>query len=118
TAQLSNQLAKTPNLSVIDSDQAQAASAGAGYTGSLNLSVPEARDLGAAIGCDFVIIGDADTLRRSPSNAPVYFESYASIFIVSARTGRLVFWERPTTIRPAPAEAEKALLDLLSSTET
>ena len=116
TKQLRKQFSR--EFLLIDSDQAKAAAAGAGYSGSLNLSVPEARDLGAAIGCDLFIIGDADTLRRSPSNAPVYFESYASIFIVSARTGRLIFWERPATIRPAPAEAEKAFLDLVSSTET
>ena len=105
------------NFSVLDTDQAKAATAGAGYSGSLNLSVTEARDLGAAIGCDFFLIGDADTLRRSPSNAPVYYESYASIFVASARTGRLVFWERPDATRPTTAEAEKALLNLISSTE-
>ena len=116
TKQLRKQFSR--EFLLIDSDQAKAAAAGAGYSGSLNLSVPEARDLGAAIGCDLFIIGDADTLRRSPSNAPVYFESYASIFIASARTGRLILWERPATIRPAPAEAEKALLDLVSSLET
>ena len=116
TAQLRKQFSR--DSYIIDFDQAQAAAAGAGYTGSLNLSVPEARDLGAAIGCDFFIIGDADTLRRSPSNAPLYYESYASIFVVSARTGRLVLWERPAAMRATAADAEKALLDLLSSTGT
>lgn len=112
------QFSTSQGFASIDPGQAKAAAAGAGYAGSLNLSLQDARDLGAAIGCDFFIIGDADTLRRSPSNAPLYFESYASIFVVSARTGRLVLWERPAATRPTGAEAEKALLDLLSSTET
>ncbi len=115
---LRRQLSKAANFSVLDADQAKAGAAGAGYAGSLNLSVPEARDLGAAIGCDFFLIGDADTLRRSPSDAPIYFESYASIFIVSARTGRLVLWLRPTTSSAKAADAERTLMDLLSLAAT
>ena len=62
------------------------------------------------MGCDFYFIGEAQTLRRSPSTEPFYYESYATVFLVSARTGRLVLWERPTAQRDASAESEKALL--------
>ena len=68
--------------------------------------------------CDFYFIGEAQTLRRSPSTKPVYYESYATVFLVSARTGRLVMWERPTVQRDAPEESEKALLAILSAAET
>lgn len=103
---------------IIDPDQARAAALGAGFEGSLNLTLPQARDLGAAIGCDFYFIGEAQTVRRFPSTGPIYFESYSTIFLVSARTGRLVFWERPTVQRDSPEEAEKALRAVLSSEET
>lgn len=102
---------------ILDRDQVRAAARGAGYAGSMNLSLTEARDLGAALGCDFLILGDAQTLRRSPSSGPVYFESYASIFVVSARTGRLVHWERPSFQGGTPAVAEQALLSQLSGLE-
>jgi TonB family protein len=102
---------------ILDRDQVRAAARGAGYTGSINLSLNEARDLGAALGCDFFILGDAQTLRRSPSTGPVYFESYASIFVVSARTGRLVRWERPSFQGGTPAVAEQALLSEISGFE-
>lgn len=102
---------------ILDRDQVRAAARGAGYAGSMNLSLTEARDLGAALGCDFLILGDAQTLRRSPSSGPVYFESYASIFVVSARTGRLVHWERPSFQGGTPAVAEQALLSKLSGLE-
>ena len=102
---------------VLDHDQARAAARGAGYAGSINLSLSEARDLGAALGCDFFILGDAQTLRRSPSSGPVYFESYASIFVVSARTGRLINWERPSFQARTPVAAEQALLSELSGFE-
>ena len=101
-------------LRVLDRAQSRAAAHGSGYAGSLNLSLTEARDLGAAIDCDFFITGDAQTLRRSSSARPVYYEAYASIFIVSARTGRLVRWQRTSEEAATPNEAEKRLLEALS----
>lgn len=105
-------------FSLVDSDLARAAARGAGFQGSLNLTTQEARDLGAAIGCEFYFIGDAETLRRSPSTGAAYFESFASIFLVSARTGRLILWERPLEKRDTAADAESALLKSLASEET
>lgn len=102
---------------LLDHDQVRAAARGAGYTNSLNLSLKEARDLGAALGCDFFILGDAQTLRRSPSAGPFYFESYASIFFVSARTGRLIRWERPSFRAATIPAAEQSLLTDLSAFE-
>lgn len=102
------------DLTVLDRDATRAAARGVGYGGSINLSLSESRDLGAAIGCDFFITGDAQTLRRSPSTGAVYFEAYASIFLVSARTGRLIRWERPAFQRDTPAAAEQSLLSELS----
>ncbi|MEP6743556.1 MAG: TonB family protein [bacterium] len=108
-------LKQADTIEVLDRDQARAAARGAGYSVSLNLSLAEARNLGAALGCDFFILGDAQTLRRSPSTGPVYFESYASIFLVSARTGRLINWERPNFRAATAAAAEHSLLNDLSS---
>jgi len=105
-------------FTVIDRDQTTAAALGAGFAGSLNLTIQQARDHGSAMDCDFYFIGEAQTLRRSPSTKPVYYESYATVFLVSARTGRLVLWERPTVQRDAPEESEKALLAILSAAET
>src|SRR6267142_2992113 len=56
---------------ILDRDQVRAAARGVGYSGSINLALNEARDLGAALGCDFFVLGDAQTLRRSPSAGPV-----------------------------------------------
>jgi TonB family protein len=98
---------------VIDRDWARAAALGAGYRGSLNLTLQEARDLGSAIGCDFFFLGKAETERRSPADGPPYFESYTAIYLVSARTGKLALWEQPSVKRPTPAEAETVLLQEL-----
>lgn len=111
---LASNLKRETSVSVLDRDQVRAAARGATYKGSLNLSLNEARDLGSAIGCDFLVLGDAQTLRRSPSAGAVYFESYASIFLVSARTGRLISWERPNFQGATSVAAEQAMLAELS----
>ncbi|MDQ5845859.1 MAG: TonB family protein [Acidobacteriota bacterium] len=110
-------LAQEGGVTVLDRDQVRAAAAGAGYAGSINLSVGEARDLGAALGSEFFVLGDAQTLRRSPSTGPIYFDSYASIFLVSSRTGRLIFWERPNVRASTAPAAEELLLTELSKND-
>jgi TonB family protein len=34
----------------------------------------------------------SENLRRASLSKPVYFESYATVYLVSTRTGRLIFW--------------------------
>src|SRR5438270_3827863 len=97
-------------LVMLDRGLGAAAARGVGYRGSLNMTLAEARNLGAAIGCDFYVTGDAQTIRRSSSARAVYFESYASVFVVSARTGRLVLWDRPVAEADKPEQAEGFLL--------
>lgn len=107
-----------PEFVLIDSDLARTAAKGAGFQGSLNLTVQEARDMGAAIGGEFFLIGEAQTMRRVPSSGAAYFESYAAIFLVSARTGRLIQWEGPLERRDTAEEAERALVQILDSSKT
>ncbi|HET6671404.1 MAG TPA: energy transducer TonB [Pyrinomonadaceae bacterium] len=104
-------------VQISDLGQAQAAASGAGYTPSLNMLVSEARTVGAAIGTDFFVVGDAQTLKRSPSTGPIYFDSYASIFIVSSRTGQLARWRRLNFSGPDAATSEKQLLEAIAAPE-
>ena len=111
---LRNKLRSRRELVIADADLTRAAAKGIGYSGSLNLSISEARDLGAALATQFFVIGDAQTLRRSSFKTPVYYEAYASIFLVSARTGRLLFWERPSFENNDAAAATSQLLHYLA----
>jgi TonB family protein len=111
-------LKQETTLSLVDPDMVRTAARGAGYTRSFNMSLGEARNLGAVLGCEFFVLGDSQTIRRSPSSGSSYFDSYASMFLISARTGRLVSWERPNFRASTPAEAEKQLLMELSSRST
>ena len=101
-------------LIVLDSDLGRAAAKGAGYAGSLNMLVSEARDLGAALSSDFYLIGDAQTIRRSSSARPVYYESYCSLFVISSRSGKLARWERLSFDADTPQLAEQKLLSELN----
>jgi TonB family protein len=98
---------------VADADLTRSAATGSGYTGSLNLSVYEARDLGAALATDFFLLGDAQILRRSSFEKPIYYEAYCSVFIVSSRTGRLLEWERPSFNSDQASKANDLLLEHL-----
>lgn len=63
------------------------------FENPFNLSLEEARNLGTAIGCDFFILIKTDGLQRFSLEEKSYFESYAAFYLVSSRTGRLVFWQ-------------------------
>jgi TonB family protein len=115
---LASNLESVPELLILDRDQASTAAKGGGHHASLNMSLQEARGIGAAIGSDYYFVGDAQTLRRSPSVGPAYFESYASVFLVSSRTGRLLIWQRPSFSAATAVAAEKLLLAELSNDAT
>ena len=100
---------QSPALVVASRGAARAAAKGAGYAGSLNLSLEEARDLGAAVGADFLVAGAADTVRRQSFARPLYFESYASVFAVSSFTGRLVAWQHLSAEAETAADAEREM---------
>jgi len=102
------------DVRVEDADLSRSAAKGIGYSGSLNLTVAEARDLGAAMATEFYVLGDAQTLRRSSSQLPIYYESYCSLFVVSARTGRLLSWERPSFENLEATIAESQLSQYLA----
>lgn len=110
-------LRATKELLVADADLTRSAAMGIGYTGSLNLSVSEARDLGAALATDLYLVGDSQTLRRSSFKTPVYYESYCSLFLVNSRTGRLLVWERPSFESGEATSAEELLSQHLSSND-
>ena len=111
---LRSRLRSSGEVVVADADLSRAAAKGIGYSGSLNLSASEARDLGAALATEFYIIGDAQTLRRSSFQTPIYYEAYCSIFLVSTRTGKLIFWDRPSFENTEATRAETLLSQHLS----
>lgn len=102
----------------IDTDLVEIAVKSQPISNIYNLSTEEAKTLANAIGCDFFIILKAENLRRTSFAKPVYFESYAVVYLVSARTGRLVFWRlknfESETVMSADAQLFSSIPSLIN----
>lgn len=86
-------LAEDTRVALVDPAQVKPAVAGVGYAGSVNMSRDEARRLGAAIGCDFFIVGRRDAFTRSDAAKESHEEALAGVMIVDARTGELAAFD-------------------------
>lgn len=109
TDQFSEDLEQS-NFKLLDKDLARAAATGARLTNPFNLTVDQAKNLTVLIDCNFLLVVKNETLQRSSFQKNVYFESYAIIFLVSAQTGRLLFWTDKQVEANVFAESEKLLL--------
>jgi TonB family protein len=91
SAKLKEALART-DAKIFDDDLSAAAYEAQAPENPFNQTLLEAKRVGAAIGCDFFLLVKSATLRRESLSKGEYVESYAALYTVSARTGRLIFW--------------------------
>lgn len=98
-------------LRVLDSSLSETAFSSFEYTNPFNLQLVEAQNAGRAIGCDYFILIRSETLRRDSPDDARRFESYAAIFTVSSRSGRLIFWSLVKGEDGRAAGAEEKLLN-------
>lgn len=110
TAQFAEKLSEQKKFRLLDEELARAVFNSAKIENPFNLSLEEAKNLGAGIDCDFFFVIKSETLRRSSFQKAVYFESYAVAFLVSARTGRLIAWEDGYFEAETGEDAKKSLL--------
>jgi TonB family protein len=112
-AGLAKALALDLRVTIIDGAQSRPALAGVGYDGSTNLSNEEARRVGSALGCDFFIIGKAETLTRSERENQSHEETIIALMIVDGRSGQLAVFdlvaEKATTTEASLQGAVKTL---------
>ena len=74
-----------------------------------NQTRESAKKIGTLLGCDHFILLKAETLRRSSSARPNYFEASAFIFLIDSRSGRLEKFLLPAKQAETAAAAENAL---------
>ena len=86
-------MARSGQVALIDRSRFGPAIAGIGYNGSINLTKAEARTIGYAIGCDFFIIGKAETLTRSERENESHEEAIIGVMIVDGRSGTLAMFD-------------------------
>lgn len=102
-------------VALINRSQFQPALSGIGYAGSINLTRDEARGLGAAVGCDFFIVGKKDVSTRSQAKGESHEEALAGVMIVDGRTGALALFD---LLREKAATKEAAFAALIKAIET
>ncbi|HSK72178.1 MAG TPA: hypothetical protein VK892_10815, partial [Pyrinomonadaceae bacterium] len=78
---------------ILDTSMSETAFRSVKFENPFNLYKTEAKLIGAVIGCDYFLLVKSQTLRRASLSKPDYFESYAVIYVVSSRSGRLIFWK-------------------------
>ena len=94
---------------VLDDSLSDAAFRAVAPKAPFNMTTAEARIVGAVIGCDFFVLVKAETLRRNSFERPEYYESHGAIYVVSSRTGRLVYWSLPIFESATPSAANNLL---------
>jgi TonB family protein len=99
---------------ILDSEMSEAAFRSVLVDDPYNLSTETSKNIGSVIGCDYFVLLRAGTLRRTSFDRSEYFEAFAAVFVVSSRTGWLVFWKLQNAEANTPEKAES---QLLSSTE-
>src|SRR5262245_57227648 len=102
-------------VELIDPSMIKPALAGMRYDGSLNMSKDEARRLGAAIGCDFFIIGKSEALTRSEREKESHEVAYSGLMVVDARAGALATFDFVSEGAATREAAVKSLLATLAS---
>ncbi len=96
-------------LKVIDGALSESAYLSVAPKTPFNMTADESKEIGMVIGCDLFIVLRSTTQRRSSFQRAEYYESYASVYLVSSRTGRLVFWKLQQFEGAAPQKSEKLL---------
>jgi TonB family protein len=102
--------ALSPKVTVLDEMLAASAFGAVPPEHPFNQTTDEAKKLGAAIGCDVMVLIRTATLRRSSSERNEFYEAYAAVFTVSSRSGRLISFD----LLKREATKPQAATDLLT----
>ena len=97
------------NFKVLNNSFAESAFLSGGLKNPFNLTTDEAENAGEAIGCNYFLLAKTNVQRRSAFKRDEYYEAYSVIYVVSAKTGKLVFWTLKNFDDDKPKEAEKKL---------
>ncbi|MBK6750850.1 MAG: energy transducer TonB [Pyrinomonadaceae bacterium] len=101
------------HLDTLDPSLVEAAFKASKHSDPYNMTSEEAKITGSAIGCDFLLLIKTGNLRRTSFERPEYYESFAAIYVVSSRTGRLAYWTIRNAEQRTQAEANTKLLALI-----
>lgn len=96
---------------VLNSSLAETAFLSSSFEKPFNLTIEQARNIGAAIGCHYFLLVKSELLRRSAFGREEFYEAQSVVYLVSAKTGKLVFWNLEKFDADLPSEAEEKLFN-------
>lgn len=108
---ISRQLDSTFDL--IDPDLSFTAYKAVAPLSPFNMTLSEAKTVGSTIGCDYFILVREKATRRASFKSSDNYEAYAVVYVVSSRTGRLIFWKLVTAEDPSETIAKLELDKLI-----
>ena len=114
-ATLADSIRRDTRVALVDQSIVQSVLTGIRYDGSINLSKTEARNLAAAIGCDFFITGKSDAFTRSVRANETHEEAYAGVMIVDGRSGALKIFDLISEKASTRDKAQQSLVNALNS---
>jgi hypothetical protein len=94
---------------LLDVDLARAAYLSVSPDLPFNLTVEESKRIGSAIGCEAFVMVRSVNQRRSALGRPAYYEAFAVIYVISSRTGHLIWWNILSREADVEAAANKLL---------
>lgn len=115
-ADLRNALEK--KLPILDDDLSESAYRSLNPETPFNMQSETARNVGAVIGCDYFLLIRSGNQRRTSLEKSSYIEAFAAIYVVSSRSGRLVYWRLQSFEAPTPIEADTLLSNSANSLST
>ena len=99
------------NFKITDNSLSETAFNSVIYEKPFNLTTNDSKNIGVRIGCDYFVLIKSDSLRRYSFAQKEFYESYAAIFVVSSRTGHLIFWKIVSREGENIKDSNKFLLD-------
>lgn len=97
-------------LIVLDNSLSETAFKSVAVENVFNMTAGNANRIAAVIGCDYFLIVQTGSLRRSSFEKTEYYEAFSVLYLVSGRTGRLRFWDLRSFEANSINEAEKLLI--------
>lgn len=102
-------------LILINHDLADAAFRAVAPAEPFNMTIADAANVGKAIGGDYLVILRSKSQRRADRGDDYYYDAFAAIYVVNARTGDMIAWDIRTSRAPTAEASEKLLTQKASS---
>jgi TonB family protein len=74
-----------------------------------NLTTSQGKAIGEVVGCDYFLLVRSGTIRRSSFAKDEFYESFVTVFLVSGRSGRLIYWDLKSFEADSQVESERLL---------